>query len=89
MHDQAAARGIVPNPLQDFKAVQARHVEVEQQDIRHGMRRAISVATLPFQVSDGFRSVANELHDNRSSRFFDGLFEQESIITVILGQQYP
>src|SRR5207245_83108 len=57
----ADVAGITPNPLQNFKAVLYRELQIEENELWRRIGRAVCVLALPAQIERGFISIVDPM----------------------------
>ena len=75
-------------PLDDFKPVGQRHLQVKQEQIRQRKFGALCVFALSLQVCNGLLSVLHRVQKHLDSRVVECPLQQKHVGLTIFGKQY-
>src|SRR2546421_3361823 len=60
-HGKAAQRIVATQPGKDIEPTQARHLEIEENEARHGIMMAVSELAGALEIGDGFVTISDAL----------------------------
>src|ERR1051326_6711937 len=72
-------------PLEDAKAIHARHLQVQQQQTWPGIIASVSERAVAVQISDRLRAVPHDEQLVGTTRFLKRGLHQERIVSVVFG----
>jgi butyrate kinase len=78
---------MVLEPLQNLKAITARHLEIGDDDAREGELCAICVAAFAFQVTERVLAVRANMHWQIDPILSEGMLKKHRIVGVIFCDQ--
>ena len=84
---QAQVTGrILVQPLQELEAIDARHFQIQQNDVGQRMRDTVAVFVFAQQIIDGLLAVIDHL-DPALVRALESLPHEQFIVLVVIHQQ--
>ena len=78
---------LLPEPLEDFEAIHARHFQVQHDNIRNRVLVAVCKRTRASQILDKLLSVVGCLKIDLDAGFGDDVPQEFQIVWIILGCQ--
>ena len=77
-----------PNPSEEIKAINARHLKINDEEIGGRMTVSVGVRRFAFQIINGLLSILDELNFMLEAKKGTRVFENESVVTIIFGDEY-
>jgi hypothetical protein len=84
---QSAQAWLAPDPAQDFKPVNARHLQVKQKQVGERILGTVGVFFLAHQVGDGLFAIPNDMKRVREIPSLERFSNEDNVVWIVFGEQ--
>ena len=76
-----------PQPFEDLKSVEARHLEIEDEGRGDGKNPDVAVRRIALKIVNGFLTIPDETQLARKTCAGEGMAKKEHVVLTVVGNQ--